>query len=72
MANFLDRLKNLGFKYATESGISFSLFELPFSEVGKKKKELLSQAQKKVDQVDEYLNQGFYNELEAKEEKIAA
>jgi DNA-directed RNA polymerase subunit beta' len=68
MVEFLDKLKKLGFDYATYSGISISPFEL--EGVVSKEKELV-QAEKKIVQVDDHFSQGFYSEEENKQKKIA-
>jgi DNA-directed RNA polymerase subunit beta' len=53
---FLDRLKELGFGYATRGGLSVSLYDIV---VPKEKDEIIVKAQKQVDDVqDKYLN-GF-------------
>jgi DNA-directed RNA polymerase subunit beta' len=53
---FLDRLKELGFGFATKGGLSVSLYDIV---VPKEKDEIIGKAQKQVDDVqDKYLN-GF-------------
>ncbi|MEO6939315.1 MAG: DNA-directed RNA polymerase subunit beta' [Candidatus Kapaibacterium sp.] len=53
---FLDRLKELGFGFATKGGLSVSLYDIV---VPKEKDEIIAKAQKQVDDVqDKYLN-GF-------------
>jgi len=68
MVKFLDQLKKVGFDYATYSGISISPFEL--GEIVVKEK-TLAQAEKKIGAIDEHFAQGFYNEEEKKQKKIA-
>ena len=69
MVEFLDKLKQTGFDYATYSGISISPFELGAEMVDKEK--ALSQASEKLQQIDDYYSQGFYSEEERKQKKIA-
>ncbi len=53
---FLDKLKELGFGFATKGGLSVSLYDIV---VPKEKDEIIAKAQKQVDDVqDKYLN-GF-------------
>ncbi|CAG8611881.1 6933_t:CDS:2 [Ambispora gerdemannii] len=54
MVDFLDKLKKLGFDYATSSGISISPWELG-TIVDKEK--LLTQAEAKINQADSYYSQ---------------
>ena len=68
MVEFLDKLKKLSFDYATYSGISISPFEL---EVIVTKEEQLVQSEAKSKQIDDYYSQGFYNEAESQQKKIA-
>jgi DNA-directed RNA polymerase subunit beta' len=68
MVEFLDRLKKLGFNYVTYSGISISPFEI--EELADKER-LLKQSEEKVKQIDQHYLQGFYNEKEYKQKKIA-
>ncbi|CAG8577173.1 7684_t:CDS:1 [Ambispora gerdemannii] len=68
MIEFLDQLKRVGFDYATYSGISISPFEL--GEIIVKEK-TLKEAEKKVTEIDKHFVQGFYNEAEKKQKKIA-
>jgi DNA-directed RNA polymerase subunit beta' len=67
MSKFLDELKDLGFSFATKSGISISLFDLPDLE---NKDKLYLEAQKKISDIEEFKQQGFYSELESYEKKI--
>jgi len=68
MIEFLDKLKECGFKYATYSGISISPFEL--GKLVTKEKDL-AQAEKKVSQIEDHYFQGFYHEEESQQKKIA-
>lgn len=67
MIEFLDKLKRLGFNYATHSGISISPFEI---EEITNKKSLLKKTEEKIKQIDQHYSQGFYNEEEYKQTKI--
>ncbi len=55
-AEFLDKLKDLGFHYATRGGLSVSLADV---EVPKEKEEIISKAQKNVDEVFSQYSRGF-------------
>jgi len=53
-AEFLDKLKDLGFSYATKGGLSVSIADI---EIPKEKSEIIAKAQKDADKVqDQYLN----------------
>jgi DNA-directed RNA polymerase beta' subunit len=67
MVKFLDQLKEVGFDYATYSGISISPFEL--EEIINKKK-ILAAAEKKTEEVEDHFAQGFYSEVEKRQKKI--
>ena len=60
-ADFLDDIKNLGFKFATRSGISFSMDD---AIVPTDKAEILEEAEKKVLGIKDQYNQGFITEDE--------
>ncbi len=55
-ANFLDDIKNLGFKMAFEGGLSFTMGDVVIPEV---KEELINQANAEVDEVMNNYNMGF-------------
>ncbi len=55
-AEFLDRLKELGFRYATKGGLSVSLEDV---QVPKEKEEIITKAQKSVDEVYLQYTRGF-------------
>ncbi|MFN0158499.1 MAG: DNA-directed RNA polymerase subunit beta' [Bacteroidota bacterium] len=55
-AEFLDRLKETGFKYATKGGLSVSLDDVT---IPKEKEEIISKAQKSVDEVYSQYTRGF-------------
>jgi len=61
VANVLDDIKNLGFHYATLSGITWSAFELA---VPSEKKEILEHTEKEVLAVKENFEKGFLSEDE--------
>jgi DNA-directed RNA polymerase subunit beta' len=67
MAKFLDDLKSLGFYFATKSGISISIFDIPALE---NKNEFSLEAQKKIIDIEDYENKGFYTKEESYEKKI--
>jgi DNA-directed RNA polymerase subunit beta' len=60
----LDRIKSLGFEYATQSGISWGMNDLI---VPLEKEEILKRTEKEVEQVEEHFKRG----LLSKEEKTA-
>ncbi|MCR5215064.1 MAG: DNA-directed RNA polymerase subunit beta' [Eubacterium sp.] len=62
-AEVLDDIKSLGYKYSTLSGISVSIADMT---VPASKKQLLDDAQKKVDEINNYYNVGFLTEEERK------
>ncbi len=55
-AEFLDRLKDLGFRYATAGGLSVSLEDV---QVPKEKEDIITKAQKNVDEVYTQYTRGF-------------
>ncbi|MGB2868553.1 MAG: DNA-directed RNA polymerase subunit beta' [Bacteroidota bacterium] len=55
-AQFLDKLKNLGFTYATKGGLSVSVGDVI---IPKEKQELVQKAQKDVDSVETQYYRGF-------------
>ncbi|WNE41047.1 MAG: DNA-directed RNA polymerase subunit beta' [Mycoplasmataceae bacterium] len=67
IVEFLDKLKNIGFDYATRSGISISPFEV--EEIVSKEK-ILTKAEKKDREIEEHFAQGFYSEEEKKQKRI--
>ncbi|MCB9845239.1 MAG: DNA-directed RNA polymerase subunit beta' [Phycisphaeraceae bacterium] len=64
--DFLDRLKELGFKQSTLAGLSFGVMDM---RVPEEKKQLLDDAQKRVDRVEKNFDRGIitarerYNQL---------
>ncbi len=63
----LDDIKNLGFKYSTLSGISWGMDDLIIPE---KKKDVISEAEEKTEEVEDYFEQGLFSETERKEKII--
>jgi len=59
--DFLDRLKEIGFKQSTLAGLSFGITDL---RVPKEKAELMAEAQKKVDRVEKNYERGLITERE--------
>ena len=55
-AEFLDDLKNIGFRYATKGGLSVGLDDVV---IPKEKDEIIQKAQKSVDEVDSQWSRGF-------------
>jgi len=67
MSKFLDELKDLGFSFATKSGISISLFDIPDLE---NKDKFYLEAQKNISDIEDFKEKGFYSEYESYEKKI--
>lgn len=61
---FLDDVKALGFEYSTRSSVSWGMDDL---KVPKQKKEMLEEAEKKIEAIQNYYEQGLLSD----EEKIA-
>jgi DNA-directed RNA polymerase subunit beta' len=59
--DFLDRLKEIGFKQSTLAGLSFGITDL---RVPKEKADLMAEAQKKVDRVEKNYERGLITERE--------
>ncbi|MDD5433658.1 MAG: DNA-directed RNA polymerase subunit beta', partial [Candidatus Pacebacteria bacterium] len=57
----LDRIKDLGFEYATLSGISWGMDDVI---VPKEKPELIAQAEKEVDKIESHYEKGFLSSKE--------
>ncbi len=57
----LDRIKNFGFRYVTQSGITWSLDDI---KIPHEKYEIVERAQKKSDEVVEHWHQGLLSEEE--------
>ena len=61
VSSILDNIKETGFKYATESGLTVGIEDI---EVPEKKKEILEKAERKIDEIESYFRDGFMNETE--------
>ena len=66
-AEFVDRIKDLGFKSVTKSGISWGMEDLV---TPGNKKEIINQAEEKVEVVRDQYNQGLLTEKERKGQVI--
>jgi len=60
-AETLDKIKDLGFKFATRSGITWGMDDLT---VPKQKKELIKQAEEKIRVIDDYYEKGLLSREE--------
>ncbi len=58
---FLDGIKSLGFKWSTLAGLSFGLTDMRIPEA---KKDIIEQAQKKVDRITRAFHQGAITDME--------
>ena len=63
----LDRLKDLGFKYSTKSGITMSVFDIMISD---KKDEIIEEGKKKIEQVTKQFNRGLITDDERYEKVV--
>lgn len=63
----LDKIKELGFEYATVSGISWGMNDL---QVPKEKTEILKQAEKEVETIEQYYTRGLLSQEEKKNKII--
>ena len=63
-SKMLDRMKDLGFKYCTKSGVTVCAFDI---KVYEGKKEIVKEAQKKVDQINEDFELGLMTESQRHE-----
>ncbi|MCD5396339.1 MAG: DNA-directed RNA polymerase subunit beta' [Candidatus Pacebacteria bacterium] len=63
----LDKIKELGFEYATLSGLSWGMDDLI---VPKEKEKLIKEAEEEIDKIEEYYNKGFLTEEERRERII--
>ena len=57
----LDRLKDLGFKYSTISGITFSIMDIMTSQ---HKQEYIAAGQEKVNKINKQFQRGLITDLE--------
>lgn len=60
-AELLDKIKTLGFKFSTRSGITISVSDV---QVPPKKKEILKKAEEEVNRIDEHYRRGAITERE--------
>ncbi len=63
----LDKIKELGFEYATKSGVSWGMDDLV---TPKEKEKIMKEAEKEREEVENYFEQGFFSEEEKKEKVI--
>jgi DNA-directed RNA polymerase subunit beta' len=63
----LDSIKDLGFEYATTSGISWGMNDIV---VPKEKEQILGKAQQEKEQIEKYFEKGLFSEEERKEKVI--
>lgn len=61
-ARFLDEVKELGFRYATRSGFSYGMGDLP--DVDAKKREILEEGEQKVREIEEQYEEGLLTKSE--------
>lgn len=64
VADLVDSIKELGFHYATYSGVSFSVFD---SIVPPEKPKVLAEAEKKVSEIDQNFRRGLITDVERRE-----
>ncbi len=64
---YLDRIKNLGFEYATRSATSFGIFDI---QTPPEKEALVKQAQKQVEEIHQLFEDGLLTDEERKEKVI--
>ncbi|HLB27477.1 MAG TPA: DNA-directed RNA polymerase subunit beta', partial [Dehalococcoidia bacterium] len=67
-AQMVDRMKNVGFQYATKSGITIAMNDL---KVPEKKEELLASADKTITEIDEQFSLGLITEQERESQQVA-
>jgi len=63
----LNKMKNLGFEYATKSGISWGMNDLTVPE---EKKEIIELGNKEIEKIDEYYKKGLLSKEEKTEKTI--
>ena len=67
-ANVLDNIKSMGYKYSTKSSLSISVYDMT---IPPKKKQILEDAAKQVDEITELYNWGELSEEERYKQVIA-
>jgi len=67
-AEMVDRMKNIGFRYATQSGISIAMNDL---RVPEEKEELLRQADERIKEINEQFEFGLITEEERYNQAVA-
>ncbi len=65
----LDKIKDLGFEYATQSGVSWGMGDLIVPE---EKKEIIETTNKEVEKIEDYYKKGFFSKEEKTEKIIEA
>jgi DNA-directed RNA polymerase subunit beta' len=63
----LDKIKELGFEYATKSGVSWGMDDLV---TPKEKAQIMADADKEREKIENYFEQGFFSEEEKKDKII--
>jgi DNA-directed RNA polymerase subunit beta' len=63
----VDRLKDIGFKYATKSGVTISVSEI---KVPEEKEDILAEAEKHVHEIDEQYQMGLITEQERYDARV--
>ncbi len=63
----LDKMKKLGFQYATLSGVSWGMDDL---KVPEEKKAIIKKAEKEIEEIDNYYKKGFFSREEKKDKSI--
>jgi len=63
-ADYLDKIKNLGFVYATTSAISWGMDD---TKIPKEKSQILSEAEKEILKIQEHFEEGLLTDEEGKE-----
>ena len=66
-SKMLDRLKDLGFKYSTKSGITMSVFDIMTSD---KKEEIIEEGKNKIEQVSKQYRRGLITDDERYEKVV--
>ena len=67
MIKTLDRLKDVGFKYSTRSGISIAVSDMAVPE---EKREIVAEAESQIDEVENYYEMGLMDESEIYDGRI--